>query len=74
MPLRKHFCSGAPDNFANSFRGASVAQGAASGFIWDKAGHVVTNFHVIAGANLVYVQLHAGDPMSARVIGGAPRV
>jgi S1-C subfamily serine protease len=24
-----------------------VAQGADSGFIWDTAGHVVTNFHVI---------------------------
>ena len=47
----------------NPFRGASVAQGAGSGFIWDKAGHVVTNFHVIEGANTVYVQLHAGDPM-----------
>jgi 2-alkenal reductase len=56
----------------NPFRGASVAQGAGSGFIWDKAGHVVTNFHVIEGADTVYVQLYAGGPMSARVIGGAP--
>jgi S1-C subfamily serine protease len=43
----------------NPFRGASVAQGAGSGFIWDKAGHVVTNFHVIEGADTVYVQLQA---------------
>lgn len=56
----------------NPFRGASVAQGAGSGFLWDKAGHVVTNFHVIAGADTVYVQLQAGDPMPARVIGGTP--
>lgn len=54
----------------NPFLGASVAQGA--GFIWDKAGHVVTNFHVIAGANLVSVQLHASAPISADVIGDAP--
>jgi 2-alkenal reductase len=53
----------------NPFRGASVAQDA--GFVWDKAGHIVTTFHV-KGANVVYVQLHAGAPMSARVIGGAP--
>jgi 2-alkenal reductase len=33
---------------------------------------VVTNFHVIEGADTVYVQLAAGDPMPARVIGGAP--
>jgi 2-alkenal reductase len=54
------------------FLGSSVAQGAGSGFIWDKAGHIVTNFHVIAGASLVYVQLEAGDPLSAYVIGGTP--
>jgi 2-alkenal reductase len=50
---------------------AEVAQGAGSGFIWDSAGHIVTNFHVIEGANTVYVQLHAGDPIPARVVGGA---
>jgi 2-alkenal reductase len=55
----------------NPFQGIGVAQGAGSGFIWDKAGHVVTNFHVIAGASTVYVQLHAGSPIAARVIGGA---
>ena len=56
----------------NPFQGRSVAQGAGSGFIWDKAGHVVTNFHVIEGATTVFVQLHTGDPMAARVIGAAP--
>ena len=55
----------------NPFQGVGVAQGAGSGFIWDKAGHVVTNFHVISGATNVYVQLHAGSPIAARVIGGA---
>ena len=55
----------------NPFLGAGVAQGAGSGFIWDKAGHVVTNFHVIEGARTVYVQLHAGEPIPARVVGGA---
>lgn len=56
----------------NPFRGASVAQGAGSGFVWDKAGHIVTNAHVIAGANTVYVQLDAGEPIAARVVGAAP--
>jgi 2-alkenal reductase len=55
----------------NPFQGLGVAQGAGSGFVWDKAGHIVTNFHVIQGAGTVYVQLHAGDPIPARVIGGA---
>ena len=49
-----------------------MAQGAGAGFVWDKAGHIVTNFHVIEGANVVYVQLHAGAPMSARVMAVRP--
>ena len=53
------------------FMGAQVAQGAGSGFLWDKAGHVVTNFHVIEGARTVYIHLHMGDPIAARVVGGA---
>ncbi|MFM2399264.1 MAG: hypothetical protein RL341_1421, partial [Pseudomonadota bacterium] len=32
-----------------------VAQGAGSGFVWDAAGHVVTNFHVVQGAQRVFV-------------------
>jgi 2-alkenal reductase len=56
----------------NPFEGRSVAQGAGSGFIWDRSGHVVTNFHVIEGASTVYVQLDAGEPLPARVIGAAP--
>jgi 2-alkenal reductase len=55
----------------NPLMGAEVAQGAGSGFVWDRAGHVVTNVHVIEGASTVYVQLSAGDPIPARVIGGA---
>jgi 2-alkenal reductase len=55
----------------NPFTGPQVAQGAGSGFIWDAVGHVVTNHHVIEGASTVYVQLHAGDPIAARVVGGA---
>ena len=58
----------------NPMIGTEVAQGAGSGFIWDETGHVVTNFHVIEGASTVYVQLHAGDPIRARVVGGARQV
>ena len=53
------------------FGGAEVSQGAGSGFVWDTAGHVVTNFHVVKGARRVFVQLDAGKPIEAEPIGGA---
>jgi len=52
--------------------GGDVAQGAGSGFVWDEAGHVVTNFHVIANADRVNVQLDAGKPIRATLVGAAP--
>ncbi len=54
------------------FGGAEVSQGAGSGFVWDASGHVVTNFHVVKGARRVFVQLDAGKPIDAEVVGGAP--
>ncbi|MGY0193542.1 S1C family serine protease [Leptothrix sp. BB-4] len=56
----------------NALGGAEVSQGAGSGFVWDSAGHVVTNFHVVDGARRVYVQLDAGKPIEAETIGIAP--
>lgn len=50
-----------------------VSQGAGSGFVWDSAGHIVTNFHVVQGAQKVFVQLDAGKKaLSAEVVGAAP--
>ncbi len=46
-------------------------QGQGSGFILDKAGHVLTNYHVVAGANRgIQVSLNnKHSPYKARVIG-----
>jgi len=54
--------------------GSEVAQGAGSGFVWDTAGHIVTNNHVvdIDGAQRLQVQLDAGDPIEAMPVGAAP--
>ena len=49
-----------------------IQQGAGTGFVWDSAGHVVTNNHVVEGARKVFVQLDAGDPIPATVVGRAP--
>jgi len=47
----------------------TIPSGTGSGFIWDKTGRVVTNFHVIMGANAVRVTLSDQSVWSARLIG-----
>lgn len=49
----------------------SVPKGTGSGFIWDEAGHVVTNFHVIAGANEATVKLADGRDYKAALVGAS---
>ncbi|MGA3160737.1 MAG: trypsin-like peptidase domain-containing protein [Terracidiphilus sp.] len=52
------------------FYGTVPQQGQGSGFILDKAGHVLTNFHVIAGANRgIKVQLSNKRSYDAKVVG-----
>ncbi len=46
--------------------------GAGSGFVWDAVGHVVTNFHVVQGAESVAVRLDDGETLRATVVGTAP--
>eukprot|EP00882_Tetradesmus_deserticola_P019225 GHRQ01020679.1.p1 GENE.GHRQ01020679.1~~GHRQ01020679.1.p1 ORF type:complete len:264 (+),score=78.75 GHRQ01020679.1:899-1690(+) len=46
-----------------------IPQGAGSGFIWDDAGHVITNYHVITDASDIQVTLMGGAEYSAKVIG-----
>ncbi len=50
----------------------SVPKGTGSGFIWDKAGHVVTNNHVIQGASEAVVRLNDGRSYHAVLVGASP--
>ena len=43
-----------------------------SGFVVDKAGHIVTNYHVIAGAKSVEVSFSNSDNMKAKIVGSDP--
>jgi S1-C subfamily serine protease len=52
---------------------AEVPAGSGSGFVWDKAGHVVTNFHVIRSARSLTVTLHDQTTHEATVRGVEPR-
>ncbi|XP_011047314.1 PREDICTED: protease Do-like 1, chloroplastic [Populus euphratica] len=46
-----------------------VPQGSGSGFVWDKDGHVVTNYHVIRGASDLKVTLADQSTYDAKVVG-----
>jgi len=54
-------------------RAMDVPAGSGSGFVWDKKGHVVTNFHVVDGARSLTVSLHNQRTFPARVVGVEPR-
>jgi S1-C subfamily serine protease len=49
-----------------------IPRGSGTGFIWNSSGLVVTNFHVIAGAQRLSVSLQDRSEYSAEVIGIAP--
>ena len=43
-----------------------------TGFIWDGAGHIVTNDHVVQGAGSLAVRLASGQVLRAQVVGATP--
>ena len=43
-----------------------------SGFIWDAAGHAVTNNHVVEGVQSLQVRLASGEVSQADIVGTAP--
>ena len=58
---------------ASPFGGSSQAQQAqGSGFVFDKQGHIVTNQHVVDGAQSVSVKFSDGSTYDATVVGSDP--
>jgi putative serine protease PepD len=55
---------------ASPFGGGTQAQG--SGFVYDDEGHVITNQHVVAGAETVSVTFADGSTHDATVVGSDP--
>jgi S1-C subfamily serine protease len=49
-----------------------IPQGTGTGFVWDDAGHIVTNFHVIQQGNTSKVTLGDGSVFEAKIVGAAP--
>ncbi|MBK9062473.1 MAG: trypsin-like peptidase domain-containing protein [Acidobacteria bacterium] len=54
------------------FEMTEVPQGSGSGFVWDRQGHVVTNFHVIQNASSLVVTLADQSDWKATVVGVEP--
>jgi len=55
-----------------SFNARKIERGSGSGVVWDRAGHIVTNFHVIQGAHGARVTLADHTSWDAELVGTAP--
>ena len=55
-----------------SFDTLEVPQGSGSGFVWSKQGYIVTNFHVIYGADTIKVTLADRSEHQAKIVGADP--
>ena len=62
------------DPFLNpfGFQQKQTERALGSGFVWDKNGHIVTNYHVVAGARTALVSFSNNESVRARVIGTDP--
>jgi S1-C subfamily serine protease len=49
-----------------------VPRGTGTGFVWDGAGHVVTNYHVIQGGSAARVTLSDQSNYTAKLVGAFP--
>ncbi len=54
----------------DQFGGAAVPAGVGSGVIYDAQGHILTNNHVVSGAQQLQVSLPDGRSFPAKLIGG----
>jgi hypothetical protein len=65
------FAQGARESSALDEQQQDVVQ-SGSGIVWDAAGHVITNYHVIKATTEIGARLTSGEFVSARVVGVAP--
>lgn len=72
-PLRQFFGDDMLREFFEGQAGPSVTQGMGSGFIFDPRGFILTNRHVIAGANEVQVVLASNRKFKASLVGADPK-
>jgi S1-C subfamily serine protease len=56
----------------SDMEGEGVREQTGTGFVWDGAGHIVTNNHVVSGTKEVAVRLASGEVIGATIVGAAP--
>lgn len=61
-----------PRESKSPFEGAGHEAGAGTGFVWDEAGNIVTNAHVVGSNDQVMIRTASGEVTPARVVGRAP--
>ena len=49
-----------------------IPRGTGSGFIWDRHGHIITNYHALEGASAVKIRLSDQRTFNATLIGASP--
>jgi 2-alkenal reductase len=62
--------SPSPNHISQGQEESDVQTG--TGIIWDAAGHVITNYHVIKGSDQFAAHLPSGESVDVRVVGTAP--
>lgn len=60
------------DFFGNPFGGSQTQRALGSGFVIDKTGHIVTNYHVVQGAKTIQVSFSDNERFKATVVGVDP--
>jgi S1-C subfamily serine protease len=58
--------------FGNPFGTTETQRALGSGFVIDKAGHIVTNYHVVRGASTIQVSFSNNERFKARLVGVDP--
>src|SRR5207237_7081820 len=58
--------------FGNPFGTTQTQRALGSGFVIDKAGHLVTNYHVVLGASTIQVSFSNNERFKARLVGVDP--
>ena len=72
IPGLPNFFFGTPDQNNNQPSVPQYSQALGSGFVWNQDGYIVTNNHVVNGANKIEVKFADGTTLPAKLIGTDP--